>query len=84
MSINYKELNVNVYNSLSKIIDSHEINLLDLLRSSAEDDTYSETTIIAKKYYPIDKSREIKVNVKNYEKLLVNNIILIEEILKRI
>ena len=84
MSINYKELNVNLYKSLSKIIDSHEINLLELLRSSPEDDTYSETTIIAKKYYPIDKSREIRVNIKNYEKLLVNNIILIEEILKRI
>lgn len=84
MSINYKELNVNVYKSLSKIIDSHEINLLDLIRSSVDDDTYSETTIIAKKYYHIDKSKEIKVNIKNYEKLLVNNIILIEEILKRI
>jgi hypothetical protein len=83
MNINYKELNLNVYKSLSKIIDSHDINLLELLRSSP-DDTYSETTFVTKKYYSIDKSKEIKVTMKNYEKLLVNNIILIEEILKRI
>lgn len=84
MDINYKELNLNVYQMLSKIIDSHDINLLELLRASSDDDTYSETTFITKKYYSIDRSREIKVNTKNYEKLLINNVILIEEILKRI
>tara|TARA_B100001248_G_C27370158_1_gene451224 strand:- start:956 stop:1210 length:255 start_codon:yes stop_codon:yes gene_type:complete len=84
MSINYKELNQTIYNSLSKIIDSHDINLLELLQESIENSTYSESTIITKNYNPINKKRELKINNKNYQKLLINNIILIDEILKRI
>lgn len=84
MNINYKELNLNIYNLLTKIIDSHDINLFELMKSSIDNDTYSETTIITKKYITIDKNRDIKPNIKNYNKLIVNNLILIEEILKQI
>ena len=84
MSIDYKQLNSKLNQIIDGLINSHNINNKDIDNEKLDDLSYSESTLSNYKYHPIDTNREIKINLKNYQKLLSNNVILIEEIIKRI
>ena len=84
MSIDYKQLNSKLNQIIDGLINSHNINNKDIDNEKLDELSYSESTLSNYKYHPIDKKREIKINLKNYQKLLNNNVILIEEIIKRI
>ena len=82
MSIDYIQLNLKLNQIINDLVKSHDINNNDIDNERLDDLTYSESTLSNYKYLPIDTKREIKINLKNYQKLLSNNIILIEEIIK--
>ena len=82
--VSYKELNNKIVDLLNNIILSHQIEFSDILSDCIKDMETSSDSIGEKKYISIDKDKEIRKTIKNYNKLLVNNGILIEEILKRI
>lgn len=84
MSIDYIQVNSNLNQIINKLVNSHNINNKDIDNEKLDELSYSESTLSNYKYHPINTNKEIKINLKNYQKLLNNNIILIEEIIKRI
>ena len=82
--VNYKELNNNIVDLLNNLILSHQLSFSDIMSDVADSVNLSTDSIKNKKYISINKKKNIKVTNKNYEKLLINNGILIEEILKTI
>ena len=82
--VNYKELNNNIVDLLNNLILSHQLSFSDIMSDIADNSVLSSDSIETKKYVSIKKNKNIKVTYKNYEKLLVNNGILINEILKTI
>ena len=81
MKLNYKHLESKINKINNKIILSHYLDLDEIRyisNNSSESDSESESEI---KYYPLDNEKKIKINYKNYDKLIMNNLILLQKIL---
>jgi len=81
MTVNYLEMKNNLDLLINQIIFSHDLDLDEILNLNNFNSDTESIDVSNNKYYKIKKDKKIKINYKNYEKLLSNNEILIEKIL---
>ena len=82
MKLNYKDLETKLDYINNKIILSHNLDLNEIRYISSSSIISDSESVI--KYYPLDNNKKIKINYKNYDKLIMNNLILLDKILKLI
>ena len=81
MTINYLEMKNKLDLIINQIIFSHDLDLDEILNLNNQVSITDSEDSTQNKYYKIKNDKKIKINYKNYEKLLSNNMILIEKIL---
>ena len=81
MTINYLEMKSKLDLVINQIIFSHDLDLDEILNLNNHASITDSEDSTQNKYYKIKNDKKIKINYKNYEKLLSNNNILIEQIL---
>lgn len=81
MTMDYNSLNETINNIINKIIYSHNLNLDEIRYINKYSNSDYENEYLGK-YYSLDTTKKLRVNNKNYNKLIINNIILTNKILK--
>jgi len=83
MTTNYNSLNEKINNIINKVIYSHNLNLEEIRYINKYSNSDYENEYLDK-YYSLNTTKKLKVNNKNYNKLIINNIILTNKILNLI